>query len=53
MKSALDFTKLASIGGIVIDRELEMFSPNMKTSHTGECLAQNDGRTRWISGQQR
>jgi hypothetical protein len=46
------YQELACIGGIAIDRELKMFSPNMKNSPTRECLAQNDGRTRWISGQQ-
>ena len=46
------YQKLACIGGIAIDRELKMFFPNMKNSPAGESLAQNDGTTRWVSGQQ-
>ena len=46
------YQEVACIGGIAIDRELDMFLPNMKNSPMGECLTQNDERTRWISGQQ-
>ena len=45
------YQELACIGGIAIDRELKIFFPNLKNSPNGESLTQNDGRTRWISGQ--
>ena len=40
------YQELAYIGDIAIDRELDMFPPNMKNSPVGECLTQNDGGTR-------
>jgi hypothetical protein len=46
------YQELACIGGIAIDRELKMLSPNMKNSPMGECFAHNDGGSRGISGQQ-
>ena len=46
------YQKLRCIGGIAIDRELDMFPKYTKNSPVGESLAQNNGRTRWISGQQ-
>jgi hypothetical protein len=46
------YQELACIGSKPIDRELDMFPPNLKNSPKGEFLTQNYGRTRWISGQQ-
>ena len=46
------YQELACIGSMAIDRELDMFLPNLKNSPMGESLTQNDGRTRWIPGQQ-
>ena len=40
------YQEMGSMGAMVIDRELDMFPPNMKNSPVGECLTQNDGGTR-------
>ena len=46
------YQELICMGTMAIHRELDMFLPNMKKSPVGECLAENDRRTRWTSSQQ-
>ena len=46
------YQELACMGSMPIDQGGGMFPKYRKNSAMGKSLAQNDGRTRWISGQQ-
>src|SRR3979490_2085107 len=46
------YQELACMGAMAIDQRGGTSPKNMKNSPMGESLSQNDGTTRWVSGQQ-